>query len=68
MGCITILFAVLIGIIFFTSELRPLMDTEGFWLSIGLVWFIFFISWLLFGDIADEIAGVNKYQSDEDEF
>jgi len=44
------------------------MDTEGFWLTIGLVWFIFFISWLLFGDIADEIAGVNKYQSDGDEY
>ena len=42
-----------------------MMDIEGFWFAVGLVWFIFFISFALFGDIADEIAGVRK---DDNEF
>ena len=46
-------------------ELRPLMGIEGFWWAIGAVWLCFFVSWALFGDIADEIAGVNKYKDDE---
>jgi len=28
----------------------------------------FFVSWALFGDITDEIAGVNNYEDEEDEF
>ena len=36
------------------------MDIEGFWLVFGAIWAAYFISWLLFGDIADAIAGVDR--------
>lgn len=49
------------GIYFFYPSL---MEIEGFWFTIGAVWLCFFVSWVLFGDIADEIAGVNKYKDD----
>tara|TARA_Y100001970_G_scaffold160254_1_gene196037 strand:- start:284 stop:481 length:198 start_codon:yes stop_codon:yes gene_type:complete len=65
MGCFNVLFLFLLGAIYFLPELRPMMDIEGFWFAVGLVWFIFFISFALFGDIADEIAGVRR---DDDEF
>ena len=42
-----------------------LMQVEGFWFSFIAIWLCFFVSWALFGDIADEIAGVNKYNDDE---
>jgi hypothetical protein len=29
------------------------------------VWIVFFISFALFGNIADEIAGVDKYKDDD---
>ena len=41
------------------------MEIEGFWFTIGAVWLCFFVSWALFGDIADEISGVNRYKDDE---
>jgi len=40
------------------------MQVEGFWFTMIAVWAVFFISFVLFGDIADEIAGVNKYKDD----
>jgi hypothetical protein len=63
MGCFNILFILLIsGIYFYWPEL---MQVEGFWFSIGAIWLVFIISFALFGDIADEIAGVNKFKDDE---
>tara|TARA_Y100000768_G_C23854009_1_gene622466 strand:+ start:393 stop:578 length:186 start_codon:yes stop_codon:yes gene_type:complete len=60
-GCFNTLFLLLLGgIYFFWPEL---MQVDGFWFSIGAVWLVFFISFVLFGDIADEIAGVNKYKN-----
>ena len=41
------------------------MDIQGFWFAVIAVWVVYFISWLLIGDIADEISGVNKYKDDE---
>ena len=32
------------------------MKIEGFWFSFIAIWLCFFISWLLFGDLADEIS------------
>jgi sterol desaturase/sphingolipid hydroxylase (fatty acid hydroxylase superfamily) len=58
-----ILFILLIGAIYFFWP--ELMAVEGFWFSIGAVWLCFFVSWFFFGDIADEIAGVNRYEDDE---
>jgi len=63
MGCFNILFILLIsGIYFYWPEL---MQVEGFWFSMGAIWLVFIISFALFGDIADEIAGVNKYKDDD---
>lgn len=64
MGCFNILFLFILIAIYFIPGLRPMMDIEGFWLSIVIVWFIFFISFLMFGDIADKIAGVNRYEDE----
>ena len=63
MGCTNTLFLLLLGgIYFFWPEI---MEIEGFWWTIGAVWLCFFVSWALFGDIADEISGVNRYKDDE---
>ena len=63
MGCFNILFILLIGGIYFYWP--ELMQVEGFWFSMGAIWLVFIISFALFGDIADEIAGVNKYKDNE---
>ena len=63
MGCSNTLFILSLGAIYFFWP--ELMEIEGFWFTIGAVWLCFFVSWALFGDIADEIAGVNKYHDDE---
>ena len=62
MGCFNTLFILLIGGIYFFWP--DLMDVEGFWFTMIAVWAVFFISFVLFGDIADEIAGVNKYKDE----
>jgi len=62
---LTITLAIIIGIIYI-SPLREIIEIEGFWLLIGIVWVTLMISRFLFGDIADEIAGVNKYKDDID--
>lgn len=62
MGCTNILFLLLlVGIYFFYPSL---MEVEGFWFSFITIWLCFFVSWALFGDIADEISGVNRYKDD----
>ena len=63
MGWINILLLLIIGIIYI-SPLREITEIEGFWLLVGIVWVAFMISRFLIGDIADEIAGVNKYKDD----
>ncbi len=63
MGCFNTLFILLLGGIYFLWP--ELMEVEGFWLWVAILWGAYFISWALFGDIADEIAGVNKYKDDE---
>ena len=63
MGCTNTIFLLLLGGIYFFYP--SLMEIEGFWFSFIAVWLCFFVSWVLFGDIADEISGVNKYKDDE---
>ena len=65
MGCFNTLFLLVLGAIYLLPDLRPIAQIEGFWFAIIAVWLCFFISWALFGDIADEISGVNKYKDDE---
>ena len=65
MGCFTTILMLAIGIIYLSADLRPMMDIQGFWFAVIAVWVVYFISWLLIGDIADEISGVNKYKDDE---
>ena len=62
MGCFNTLFILLLGGIYFLWP--ELMEVEGFWLLVAILWGAYFISWALIGDIADEIAGVNKYRDD----
>ena len=65
MGCFNTLFILLLGGIYLFWP--DLMQVEGFWFSFIAIWLCFFVSWALFGDIADEISGVNNY-NDENEF
>ena len=61
MGCFNTLFLLLLGGIYLFWP--DLMQVEAFGLVLA-IWLCFFISWALFGDIADEIAGVNKYKDE----
>ena len=65
MGCFNTLFLLLLAAVYLLPDLRPIAQIEGFWFTFIAVWLCFFISWLLFGDIAYEISGVNKYKDDE---
>lgn len=65
MGCFTTILMLIVGIIYLSADLRPMMDIQGFWFAVIALWVVYFISWLLIGDIADEISGVNKYKDDE---
>tara|TARA_B100001248_G_C27364010_1_gene447967 strand:+ start:189 stop:389 length:201 start_codon:yes stop_codon:yes gene_type:complete len=65
MGCFNTLFILMLAAVYLLPDLRPITQIEGFWFTIIAVWLCFFISWALFGDIADEISGVNKYKDDE---
>jgi hypothetical protein len=62
MRFINTLFLLLLGGIYFYWP--ELMEVEGFWFSFIAIWLCFFVSWALFGGIADEIAGVNSYNDD----
>ena len=62
MGCFNTLFILLLGGIYFFWP--DLMDVEGFWFTMIAVWVVFFISFALFGDIADKIAGVRDYDEE----
>ena len=55
----------MLAAVYLLPDLRSITQIEGFWFTIIAVWLCFFISWALFGDIADEISGVNKYKDDE---
>jgi len=58
MGFFNTLFILLLGGIYLFWP--DLMQVKGFWFSFIAIWLCFFVSWVLFGDIADEIAGVDK--------
>jgi len=64
---LTFLLALVIGIIYI-SPLREIIEIEGFWILVGIIWITLMISRFLIGDIADEIAGVNKFKENDDEF
>ena len=65
MGCFNTLFLLFLATVYLIPDLRPIAQIEGFWFTIIAVWLCFFISWALFGDMADEISGVNKFKDDE---
>ena len=65
MGCFNTLFILMLAAVYLLPDLRSITQIEGFWFTIIAVWLCFFISWALFGDIADEISGVNKYKDDD---
>ena len=65
MGCFNTLFLLFLAMVYLIPDLRPIAQIEGFWFTIIAVWLCFFISWALFGEMADEISGVNKFKDDE---
>ena len=65
MGCITTLLVVLTLILYITPSLQELVFMEGYWIIIGTLWVCYLVSWFLFGDIADAIAGVERDDYDE---
>lgn len=58
---LTFLLALVIGVIYI-SPVKEIIEIEGFWLLVGIIWITLMISRFLIGDIADEIAGVNKFK------
>ena len=64
MGCITTLLIVLTFVLYITPSLQKLVFMEGYWLTIGAFWACYLVSWFFFGDITDEIAGVNRYDNE----
>ena len=64
MKLFNILYFSLLLVIYFHPSLNYLVGIEGFWLWVIILWSAYFVSWFLIGDIADEIAGVNKYKDD----
>jgi hypothetical protein len=60
MGCITFLLLMLTGILLLFPEGRSIIFMIEYWWLIGLFWIICFLIWLLFGDIIDAIAGVER--------
>jgi hypothetical protein len=65
MGCITILLVVLTLVLYITPSLQELVFMEGYWLTIGAFWVCYLLSWFFFGDIADEIAGVDRFEDEQ---
>ena len=64
MGCITSLLIILTFILYITPSLQELIYMKGYWLTIGAFWLCYLVSWFFFGDIADKIAGVDRYEDD----
>ena len=48
MECFNIVFLLLLGAIYFYWP--ELMQVEGFWFSIGAIWLVFIVSFILFGN------------------
>ena len=61
MGCFNIVFLILLGAIYFYWP--ELMQVEGFWFSIGAIWLVFIVSFILFGDVADEPVWRQTYRN-----
>jgi len=53
---------VLTAILFIFPGFRELVMMKEYWILLGLFWVACFIIWLLFGDIIDSIAGVDRYE------
>lgn len=67
MKSITLTLAIIVVIIYL-SPLKEITQIQGFWTLVGIVWIALLFSRFLIGDIADEIAGVNKFKENDDEF
>ena len=64
MGCITTLLLLISGILLFIPGFNEIVLQKEYWYLIGAFWLACGLIWLLFGDIADEIAGVERYEDD----
>ena len=53
-------------ILLFIPGFNEIVLQKEYWYLIGAFWLACGLIWLLFGDIADEIAGVNRYEDEEE--
>ena len=61
----TILLLIVSGILLLFPGGKELVISKEYWTLLGIFWGVCFIIWLLFGDLIDTIAGVDKYKDDE---
>jgi hypothetical protein len=64
MGCITIILLLLSAVLLFIPGFNELVMQKEYWYLIGAFWLVCGLIRLLFGDIIDDVAGVEK----DDEF
>lgn len=61
MGCITTTL-LLSAILLFIPGFNELLMEKEYWYLLGIFWLICGLIRLLFGDIIDDVAGVNNYE------
>ncbi|MBT4958522.1 MAG: hypothetical protein HON33_00965 [Flavobacteriaceae bacterium] len=65
MGCITIILLLLSSVLLFIPGFNELVMQKEYWYLLGIFWLVCGLIRLLFGDIIDDVAGVNNYEDDE---
>ena len=65
MGCITIILLLLSSVLLFIQGFNELVMQKEYWYLLGIFWLVCGLIRLLFGDIIDDVAGVNNYEDDE---
>ena len=65
MGCITIILLLLSAVLLFIPGFNELVMQKEYWYLLGIFWLVCGLIRLLFGDIIDDVAGVNNYEDDE---
>ena len=64
MGCITIILLLLSAVLLFIPGFNELVMQKEYWYLLGVFWLVCGLIRLLFGDIIDDVAGVDRYEDD----
>ena len=64
MGCITTILLLLSVILLFIPGFNVLVMQKEYWYLLGVFWLACGLIRLLFGDIIDDVAGVERYEED----